>query len=104
MSRLLTESDLHTLDLFVRADASVAHLSVPTVGAICPGEVASHAHQMAIRLSCAPQTATWWLHEGTGLGALSKRELTLAFQDVGCPWQQVREDKWFLRLVEQTFA
>ncbi len=73
---------LHILDLFVGADPSVTDLSIPTVGAICPGKVPSHAHQMAIGFPCAPQAATWWLHKGTGFGAFSERELTLAVEVV----------------------
>ena len=42
------EPYLHTLGLFVGADPSVADLSLPTVGAICPREVPSHTHQMAV--------------------------------------------------------
>lgn len=99
----MCEPYLHILDLFVRAHASVAHLPVPTVGAICPGEVPSHAHQMAVGFPRAPQAAAWWLHEGARLGALSERKLTLTVQDVGCSRLQVGECQRFLRLVEQTF-
>ncbi len=97
------EPYLHTLDPLVRADPSITDLSVPTVGAICPGEVPRHTHQVAIGFSSAPQTTTWWLHKGTGLGTLSKGELTLTVKAVGHAWQHVREDQWFLRLVKQTF-
>lgn len=76
------EPYLHILDLLVGTDPSVADLSVPTVSAIRPGEVPSHTHQMAVGFSCAPQAATWWLHKGTGLGAFSERELTLAVEVV----------------------
>lgn len=61
------EPYLHILDQFVRADPSVADLSVPTAGAICPGEVPSHTHRMAVGFSCAPKPTAWWLHKGAGL-------------------------------------
>lgn len=37
-------SNLHILGPFASADPLVADLFVPTVGAICPGEMSSHAH------------------------------------------------------------
>lgn len=99
-----SEHHLHVLGLFVRADASIADPSVATVCAVRPGEVSSHAHQMSVGFSCAPQAAAWRLHEGTRLGAFSKREHTLAVKAVGRSRRHVGEDKRFLRLVEQTFT
>lgn len=58
---------------------------------------------MAVRLSCAPKSATRWLHKRTGLGGFSKCKLTLTVKVVRYSWQHVREAQWFLRLVQQTF-
>lgn len=102
-NRKLCEPYLRIFGLFVGADPSVADLSVPTVGAIRPGEVTGHAHQMAVGFPCAPQAAAWRLHKGTGLGAFSKCQFALTVEAVGGSRQHVREDQGLLGLVEQTF-
>lgn len=38
------ETNLGVLELFDGTDPLLAHLVVPTLGSICPGEVPSHAH------------------------------------------------------------
>lgn len=82
-------SYLHMLDMFGRADSSVTDLSITTMGAICPGEVPSHAHQVAAGLSRAPQTTAWGLHKRTRFGVFSEGELTLTVETVGRSWQVV---------------
>ena len=89
--------------LLVGADPPDAHVSVPTAGAVRPGEVARLAHQLAIGLARAPQTSARRLHEGTGLGALPEGQLTLPLQAIGGPGQPVRQGQGLLRLVQQTF-
>lgn len=82
-NRNLCEPYLRIFGLFVGADPSVTDLSVPTVGAIRPGEVTGHAHQMAVGFPRAPQTAAWRLHKRTGLGAFSECQLALTVVAVG---------------------
>lgn len=84
-------SYLPILGLFIGTDSSVADLSIAAVGAVGPGEVSGHTHQVAVGLSCAPQTAARRLHEGTGLGVFTKSQLTLTFKHVGRSGEQVRE-------------
>ena len=89
--------------LLVRADPPDAHASVPAAGAVGPGEVARLAHQLAVGLPRAPQTPARRLHEGTGLGALAERQLTLPLQAVGGPGQPIGQGQGLLRLVQQAF-
>lgn len=100
--RSFLQSYLHSLELFVRADPSVADLPITTTCPICPGEMASHTHQMTVGLPCTPQPATWWLQEWAWLRAFTEGELTLTIEVIGGSGLHIWKSQCFLRLIEQT--
>lgn len=88
----------------IHADAPHTQLSIPTGGAISPGEVTCLTHQLAPGHPCTPEPTTGRLHEGTGLGAISEGQLTLPVQAVGGSREDFRQGQRLQGLIQQTLT
>lgn len=76
-------------------------LTVATAGAIGPGEMTCLADQLASGLARAPQLGAV-LHVGTGLGARTEGQLTLAVEAVVGAWEAFGQSQQFLGLIQKT--